>query len=101
MKVSLIPGDGWSTFHKTEELQNLIWCTLKNKDGGGIWEYHNFTSNSSLWANGSASLSLQFETESCKKITNLDLTLADPNDEELKLLIIKLELQYGLVSKYC
>ena len=73
---------------------------LQIRDRAGLWEYHNFTSDSSFWANGDYNLILQFMNEDYDKIELLELTLLDHKNIELNLFIKQFKMQYGLVSKY-
>ncbi|WP_462151024.1 hypothetical protein [Pseudoalteromonas xiamenensis] len=99
MKISIFPKCHWSDFKDTKEVEKLIWDTLKVTGVGGSWDYHNFTSDSSLWSNGDYSLTLRYMAED--RLQSIELMNPEPRNAELNLLVEIFLKQYGLVSKYC
>ncbi|MDO6719211.1 hypothetical protein Q4575_07365 [Psychrosphaera sp. 1_MG-2023] len=96
----MFPKDGWINFHETTSLVRLIWSSLNLKDQSGLWEYHNFTSDSSYWANGNYNLSLKFSNEDCEKINSIEFNVPDNKNAELNFLIVQFHDDFGLLKKY-
>lgn len=99
LKISVFPKCHWSDFKDAKEIERLIWNTLKVTDVGGSWDYHNFTSDSSLWCNGDYSLTLRYMDEG--KLQSIELVNPEPRNAELNFLVEIFLKQYGLVSEYC
>ena len=97
----MFPKGGWISFDAKDSLVKLIWNLLKIKDQGGLWDYYNFTSDSSIWANGDYNLILQFINEDCEQISSLELNIPDHQNAELNLLIVQFNEEFGLIRKYC
>ena len=43
------PPQGWHQFNHGDDVIELIADSLKLEDCDGIWQYYNFTENSSVW----------------------------------------------------
>ncbi len=65
--MQLSPQSGWKNFHRVDEMTEFIAGYLRLTEQGGIWEYYNFTKDSSLWCSneieGTNQLQLVFESD--------------------------------------
>ncbi len=66
--MQLSPKTGWKDFHKADDVLEFISSFLRLVENGGIWEYYNFTENSSLWCSneiqGTNQLQVVFDSDS-------------------------------------
>ena len=98
MNILVSPKKGWSNFYSSKELIELIWDSLPRS----TWEYYNFTSDSSIWANGENTVTANFTNEDCTVLDKLEFNIVSDNDltNELHLLISKLQSSFGVASTY-
>ncbi len=92
------PKEGWSDFKESEIISDLIWNILQTRDTGGMWEYYNFTSDTSIWSQSIYSLILQCEKEDCNKIQSIQFINPKFGNVELNQLMTILEERYGFIT---
>ena len=77
----MAPKQGWQKFTQSDELVELIALSLVLEENKGIWQYYNFTKNSSVWCSDETGATNQlqviFSSEDCEagiKSLGLELT---------------------------
>ncbi|MCL1063057.1 hypothetical protein MK852_13065 [Shewanella benthica] len=98
MKIIVSPKGGWSNFYSSDELIKLVWDSLPKSS----WEYYNFTSDSSIWTNGENTVIAKFTNDECIVLEKLEFNIVGDNKytDELKLLISKLQSNFGVTGMY-
>ncbi len=74
------PVSGWSQFEYSDDVVELIAQSMELVDNGGIWQYYNFTEDSSVWCSN--------ETEA----TNQLQVTFDSNADDAKIKRLGIEL---------
>jgi hypothetical protein len=98
LEILVSPKGDWSDFCSSKELIKLVWDSLPRS----TWEYYNFTSDSSIWANGQNTVTANFTDNECTVLEKLEFNITgdDEHTSELQLLISKLQSNFGAASTY-
>ena len=98
MKTIVSPKGGWSDFCSSDELIKMVWDSLSRT----TWEYYNFTSKSSIWANDENTVIASFTDDECTVLEKLEFNIVGDNKcaDELNLLISKLQSGFGVTGMY-
>ncbi|MCL1091367.1 hypothetical protein L2744_17510 [Shewanella profunda] len=100
MDIEFFPQEGWDKFEQHEELIKSIFSSLTLKEQGGVWQYLNFTSFSSIWENEQSAVILEFADEEGTLIERV--VLKNPSESsELQIFMHTLKESFHLECKDC